>query len=55
MMDMSSKVSQKIAKIMHEGVRRNTRAPLSKNNKRRKVSQDQAVAIALSMAKHHKI
>lgn len=44
-----SELDQKIAKIMKEGVRRNTHAPLSKTNKRRPVSQKQAVAIARSM------
>lgn len=44
-------VSQKISKIMHEGVRRSTRKPVSASNPRRKVSQKQAVAIAYSMAR----
>ena len=44
-----SKVSAKIAKIMKEGVRKNTKRPVSKSNPRRKVSQKQAVAIAFSM------
>lgn len=40
----------KIEKIMKEGVRRNTHRPVSKSNPRRKVSQKQAVAIAINMA-----
>jgi len=43
------KVSAKVSKIMHEGVRRNTRKAVSKSNPRRKVSQKQAVAIAYHM------
>ena len=39
----------KISKIMHEGVRMNTHKPVSKSNPRRKVSQKQAVAIAMHM------
>lgn len=35
---------------MHEGVRRNTKKPVSSKNPRRKVSQKKAVAIAYSMA-----
>ncbi len=42
-------VSDKVKKIMKEGVRRNTHAPVSKSNPRRPVSQKQAVAIAESM------
>jgi len=49
------KVSKKISKIMHEGVRKNTQAPVSKKNPRRKVSQKQAVAISLDMARRGKI
>ena len=45
-------VSDKVKKIMKEGVRRNTHAPVSKSNPRRKVSQKQAVAIAESMLNH---
>lgn len=44
-------VSNKIKKIMHEGVRRNTHAPVSASNPRRQVPQKQAIAIAESMAK----
>lgn len=42
-------VSQKIERIMKEGVRRNTHKPISKSNPRRKVSIEQATAIAYSM------
>ena len=48
-------VSQKISKIMKEGVRRNTKKPVSKNNPRKKVDQKQAVAIALSMKRRGKL
>jgi hypothetical protein len=44
-------ISRKIGKIENEGVRRNTHAPVSKSNPRRKVPQKQAEAIAYSMAK----
>lgn len=44
-------VGQKIKKIMKEGVRRNTRAPVSHSNPRRRVSQKQAIAIALKLAR----
>jgi hypothetical protein len=44
-------ISNKISKIMHEGVRKNTHAPVSSSNPRRKVSPEQAQAIAYSMAK----
>lgn len=49
-----SAVSKKISKIMREGIRRNTKRPVSKSNPRRKVSQKQAVAVALSMARKKK-
>ena len=48
-------ISAKIEKIMHEGVRKNTRKPVSAKNKRRKVGQKQAVAIAMNMAKRGKL
>lgn len=48
-------VGNKIKKILKEGVRRNTHKPVSKTNRRRKVSQKQAVAIALSMKAHGKL
>lgn len=51
---LNKKVSDKVKKIMKEGVRRNTHKPVSKSNPRRPVSQKQAVAIALSMAKKKK-
>ena len=44
-------VGEKIKKILKEGIRRNTRKPVSQKNPRRKVSQKVAVAVALSMAK----
>lgn len=36
---------------MHEGVRKNTHAAVSKNNPRRAVPQKQAIAIAESIAR----
>jgi hypothetical protein len=48
-------IGTKISKIMHEGVRRNTRKPVGKNNPRRKVSRDQAIAISLDMKRRGKI
>ncbi len=48
-------VSAKVAKIMKEGVRKNTKAPVSGKNPRRKVPVKQAVAIAYSMKKRGKI
>lgn len=48
-------VDNKISKIMHEGVRRNTHKPVSKSNPRHKVSQKQAVAIAYSMKRRGKL
>lgn len=50
MVKKKTAVGKKISKITKEGVRRNTRKPVSKSNPRRKVSHAQAVAIALSMA-----
>jgi hypothetical protein len=50
-----SKIGQKIAKILREGVRKNTKKPVSKSNPRRPVSPDQAKAIAFSMAKKGKL
>jgi hypothetical protein len=44
-------ISNKIAKIMHEGVRGNTHKPVSSKNPRKPVSPKQAQAIAYSMAK----
>lgn len=44
------KISAKVKKIMHEGVRKNTHKPVGKSNPRKPVSQKQAVAIAYSMA-----
>jgi hypothetical protein len=47
-----------MGKAMHEikkkGVRKNTHAPVSKSNPRRKVSHKQAVAIALSKTGQNK-
>ncbi len=48
-------VGEKIGRIMKEGVRRNTRRPVSSSNSRRKVSRDQAIAIALEMKRSGKI
>ena len=44
-------VGDKIKTIMTEGIRRNTRKPVSKTNKRRKVSRRQAIAVAIDMAR----
>lgn len=52
---MNAEIGSKIEKIMHEGVRKNTRKPVSKKNPRRKVSQKQAVAIAESMVRRGKL
>lgn len=48
-------VGSKISKIMSEGIRRNTHKPVSSSNKRRKVGQRQAVAVALSMKRKGEI
>jgi hypothetical protein len=48
-------IGTKVGIIMHEGVRKNTRKSVSKANPRRKVSQAQAVAIAMDMKKRGKI
>lgn len=50
----NKKVSAKISKIAREGIRRNTRKPVSSTNKRRKVSQKQAIAVAINMTKRGK-
>lgn len=47
----SSWVGKKIKKIAKEGIRRNTKEPVSKANPRRKVSRKQMIAVALSMAR----
>lgn len=52
---MRSAVGGKISEIMHEGIRRNTHKPVSTNNARRKVSQKQAVAVALNMQRKGKL
>ena len=44
-------ISNKIGKIMKEGIRENTQKPVSSSNPRQPVSQKQAVAVAYSMAK----
>ena len=44
-------ISNKIGKIMNEGIRKNTQKPVSSSNPRRPVSQKQAIAVAESMAK----
>ena len=51
---MQAKIGKKIAKITKEGVRGNTKQPVSKDNPRKKVSPAQAKAIAFSMAKKGK-
>jgi hypothetical protein len=51
-MKKSEWLSNKIAKIMREGVRKNTHRKVSKVNPRRKVSVMQASAIAHSMYKN---
>lgn len=45
----NKKVSAKIGKIMKEGIRKNPKKPVSSKNPRRKVSQKQAVAVAINM------
>lgn len=52
---IQKKVSAKIGKIMKEGVRKNTKKPVSKSNPRKPVGQKQAVAIALSMKRRGKL
>ena len=47
-------LSEKIKKIMHEGVRKNTHAPVSKKNPRKKVDIKQAIAVASAMARQNK-
>jgi hypothetical protein len=47
-------VGAKIKQIMKEGVRGNTRKPVSKDNPRKKVSFEQAKAIAESIVKRGK-
>ena len=42
----SSWVGKKIKKIAKEGIRRNTKEPVSKANPRRKVSRKQMIAVA---------
>ena len=49
--EKSKFISNKIGKIMNEGVRQNTKKPVSSSNPRRPVSPKQAQAIAYSMAK----
>jgi len=44
-------VSEKIEKIMREGIRVNTRRPVSASNPRRRVSLKMAEAVAINMAK----
>ena len=50
----SNPVGDKIKKIMKEGVRGNTRQPVSADNPRKPVSFQQAKAIAESMVKRGK-
>jgi len=42
-------ISNKIGRIMKEGVRGNTMRPVSKSNPRKPVSRNRAIAIAESM------
>lgn len=52
MMSAKQKYMQmKMHEIKEKGVRKNTKAPVSASNPRRKVSHDQMVAIALSEAR----
>ena len=44
-------ISSKIAKIQEEGIRRNTKKPVSKSNPRRPVSRAQAIKVAYEMAR----
>lgn len=48
-------IGTKIMKIMHEGVRANTKRPVSPSNPRRPVKRNQAIAIAMDMKRKHKI
>lgn len=48
-------VSDKISKIMHEGVRKNTHKPVSQTNQRRPVDIKQAIAIAMDMKRRGKM
>jgi hypothetical protein len=48
-------IGTKISMIMKEGIRKNTRKPVSKSNPRRKVSQKQAVAISYALKRKGKI
>ena len=48
-------IGTKIGLILKEGVRKNTRRPVSKSNPRRKVSRKQAIAIAMDMKRRGKI
>jgi hypothetical protein len=54
-MSGSKAVSNKIARIMREGVRQNTHKAVSKKNPRKPVSQKQAIAIAYSMKRKGKL
>lgn len=50
-LDKNTFISNKIHEIAHEGVRKNTHAPVSSSNPRRKVKNSVAVAIAESVWK----
>ena len=52
--NLKQKISEKIQKIMSEGVRLNTHAPVSSTNKRVKVPVKRAVAIANRMVRKGK-
>ncbi|MBI5357035.1 hypothetical protein HZB78_05525 [Candidatus Collierbacteria bacterium] len=48
---MKNAVSDKITKIINEGVRRNTHKPVSPSNPRRPVDKRRAIAIAYHMVR----
>jgi hypothetical protein len=50
---LNKEVSKNVKAIYKAGLRKNTQRPVSPKNKRRPISQKQAVAVAISMAKTH--